>query len=176
MWRKKESARETVREGELLRFKAVGEAGLKTILFVCTGNAVRSQIAEAIVNHFLKERWAAFSAGVMPMEVPRDLVKVMGEIGIDISAQRAKHVDIFRDCRFDRVIVLCSDAGRMCPTLPDCEEQEHMIFHDPLSCSLFSEGLCFGLKSTLRTLRDEMKQKLMEYLREDPEVRSRKPG
>ncbi len=147
-----------VADKERARYKSAKDAGLKTVLFVCTGNSIRSQIAEGLVNHLFKEKWAAFSAGVMPMTVPKDLMKVMREVGIDMSQQKAKHIDIFKDCRFDRVIVLCSDAGRICPTLPDCAEQEHIFFHDPVSSVFLSEGFCIGLASKFRHLREEMKE------------------
>ena len=147
-------------EAEISRHAKARESGLRTILFVCTGNAVRSQIAEGIVNHAFRETWAAFSAGVMPMELNKGVVKVMQEIGIDVSGQKAKHVDLFKDCAFDRVVILCSDAGRFCPNLPDYRKKDHLIFHDPISMA----GLHFGSKSLLRKLRDEMRERLAGYL------------
>jgi len=151
---------------ELMRYRAAKAEGLKTILFVCSGNAIRSQIAEGLVNHLFSEKWAAFSAGILPMPVPKDLVKVMLEIGIDISKQRQKHVDSFKDCKFDRVVVLCSDVSRICPILPQCKEQEHMIFSDPLSSTVLSGGVRFGFKATFRQLRDEMMRVLTAYLKD----------
>ncbi|HEX8948632.1 MAG TPA: arsenate reductase ArsC [Dissulfurispiraceae bacterium] len=153
-------------EKEVARFEKARAAGLKTVLFVCTGNAVRSQFAEGLVNHFLKGKWAAFSGGIIPVKIPKDVVKVMHEIGIDMDAAASKHVDLFKDCRFDKVVVLCSDVDRMCPNLPECAEQEHMIFQDPMSSSLLSEGACFGMKPGLRLLRDEMRKALLDYLGE----------
>lgn len=151
---------------EIARIRIARAAGIKTILFVCTGNAIRSQMAEALVNHLFRGKWAAFSAGVMPMAVPPDVVGVMREAGIDMTAHRSKHVELFKDCVFDRVVILCSDAERFCPNLPDCSVKDHMIFDDPLSSSLMSEGIVFSLKSTLRSLRDEMKKTLAAYLNE----------
>ncbi len=144
---------------EILKCKIAKAAGIKTVLFVCTGNAVRSQIAEAVVNHFLKDRWVAFSAGIMPMEVNKDVIKVMQEIGIDISKNRSKHIDIFKNCSFDRIITLCSDADRLCLTYPVYDEKDRIVFHDPISA-----GFGFGQLSLLRKLRDEIKKSLIKHL------------
>jgi arsenate reductase len=121
-------------------------------------------MAEALVNHLFKGKWAAFSAGIMPMAIPKDVAVIMSEIGIDMSGHHSKHVDIFAACRFDRVVIICSDVDRFCPNLPETHVQDHMIFDDPLSSALLSEGICASLKSTLRSLRDEMKQRLTAYL------------
>ncbi len=145
---------------EVLRCKLAKAAGFKTVLFLCTGNAVRSQIAEALVNHFLKDKWAAFSAGIMPMAVNQDVIAVMKEIDICISDSRAKHVDLFRNCRFDRVITLCSDADRLCISYPVHDEKDRIIFHDPSS----SYGFRFGSKKLYRKLRDDIKKIIIEHL------------
>ena len=71
---------------------------------------VRSQMAEAVVNHFLKAKRVAFSAGFLPLEVHPMVKKVLQEIGIDVSSQKSKHLDTFKDVKFDQVISLCSDA------------------------------------------------------------------
>jgi arsenate reductase len=151
---------------EIDRLKAAKASGMKTILFVCSGNSIRSQIAEGLVNHFFGKEWAAFSAGTIPIPVPKDVVKVMREIGIDISMHKGKHVNIFKDCAFDRVVVLCSDVDRICPTLPDCAEQEHILFHDPLSSAMASEGIFISVTSSFRQLRDEMKKVLSAYMKD----------
>lgn len=145
---------------ELLRYKIARAAGLKTVLFVCMGNAIRSQMAEGIVNHRQKGRWAAFSAGVMPMAVPADVVRVMREIGIDISASRAKRLDVFGAVGFDKVILLCAEASSMCPELPEYEEKEYLYFRDPLASDMTVEGMCFSLRATFRGLRDEIIKKI----------------
>lgn len=151
---------------EISRYQAAKASGMKTILFVCSGNSIRSQIAEGIVTHLFGKEWAAFSAGTMPMPVPKDLVKVMSEIGIDISNRKGKHVGAFKDCTFDRVVVLCSDVDRMCPVLPECAEQERIFFHDPLSSAMASEGFFINFKSSYRQLRDEMRKVLTHYMKE----------
>jgi arsenate reductase len=156
----------SVSQLELARYNAAKAAGLKTILFVCSGNAIRSQIAEGLVNHFFSGKWAAFSAGIIPIPIPGTLTKVMREIGIDISKRQGKHIDIFSECDFDRMVVLCSDIDRFCPVLPACRVQETIIFSDPLSSILSYEGCCFGFASAFRDLRDEMNKVLTEYMKE----------
>ncbi|MBI5233811.1 MAG: arsenate reductase ArsC [Deltaproteobacteria bacterium] len=144
-------------DDEVSRCRTAGASGLKTVLFICSGNSVRSQIAEALVNHYLKDRWAAFSAGFMPMEVNRNVIKVMAELGIDMSGRWAKHIDLFKDCSFDRIITLCSDADGMCLNYPVHEEKDRIVFHDPVT----SYGFMFSSLSLYRDLRDEMKKKLI---------------
>jgi protein-tyrosine-phosphatase len=149
---------------ELQRHRDARAANIKTILFVCSGNAIRSQIAEALVNHAFRGSWAAFSGGTTPMEMPPDVSVVMQEIGIDTTGQHSKQVAIFSQCYFDRVIILCSDADRFCRILPVCGKQEHMHFEDPLA-SVLSEGIVFNLGFALRGLRDEMQKAIEAYLR-----------
>jgi arsenate reductase len=150
---------------ELDRFRTAQAAGIKTVLFVCSGNAIRSQIAEALVNDLLKGKWAAFSAGIMPMDIPKDVSVVMNEIGIDMSGHHSKHVDVFGACRFDRVAIICSDVDRLCPNLPDAHVTDHMSFNDPLSSAHLSEGAVFSLRSALRSLRDEIRHYLTAYFK-----------
>src|SRR3990170_2440197 len=94
------------------RFADAKARGFKTVLFVCTGNAARSQMAEAIVNHRLGDVWAAFSAGTIPMMVHPMAAAVMTEKGIDMKGKSAKHIDSFQECAFDLVVLLCSDVER----------------------------------------------------------------
>jgi arsenate reductase len=149
-----------VPEGQLLKFKIAQAAGLKTALFICTGNAVRSQMAEALVNHFLKGRWAAFSAGFLPAGISPLVVRALKEIGIDAARQPTKHLDLFNGLPFDRVITLCSDADRMCTFYPAYGNRVHLPYTDPLTLSTFG----FGWKSLFRKLRDDMRSQLITYL------------
>jgi arsenate reductase len=151
---------------EVLRFEREKAAGKKTILFVCTGNAARSQMAEGIVNHLFGDDWAAFSGGVMPMEIRKDVITVMKELGLDMSGRQAKHVSLFCGCRLDRVVILCSDAEKFCPDFPYAGRKDAMNFDDPLSRDILNGGHGFGMKRSLRRLRDEMKTAITLYLRD----------
>ena len=147
---------------EFIRYQKAKAEGRKTVLFICTGNAVRSQTAEALVNHFLKDRWEAFSAGFLPMEVHPMVKKVLSEIGIDVSSQRSKHLDTFKGLTFDKVITLCSDADQVCAYYPGLAEWVHMPFQDPL----LTYKMTFGGKSLFRSLREKMQKTIIPYLEE----------
>jgi arsenate reductase (thioredoxin) len=149
-----------VPDGEKMRFQIARAAGLKTVLFICTGNAVRSQMAEALVNHFLKGRWAAFSAGFQPAGLHPLVVQVLREIGVDAGRQETKHVDLFNGCPFDRIVSLCSEADRMCTFYPAFGNRVHIPFQDPLTASLFG----FGWKGLFRKLRDDLREIILDRL------------
>jgi arsenate reductase (thioredoxin) len=105
---------------------------VKKILFLCTHNAARSQMAEAFVNSRLGDRYEAHSAGSAPTKVHPCAVMVMAELGIDISGQRAKSVSEFEDTLFDYVITLCADAAENCPIFPGGAMYLHQPFNDPV--------------------------------------------
>jgi arsenate reductase len=132
------------------------------VLFICTGNAVRSQMAEALVNHFLKDRWEAFSAGFLPLEVHPKVKKVLNEIGIDVSSQKSKHLDTFKDLKFDKVITLCSDADAVCAYYPGMPEWSHIPFEDPN----LSPTMSFGGSGAFRDLRKKLEKTIIPYLKD----------
>jgi arsenate reductase len=103
----------------------------KKILFLCTGNACRSQMAEAWTRHLKGDRIEPYSAGVAPHGLDSKAVKVMAEVGIDISGQKSKHVDDLRHLEFDYVITLCDDAQGACPFFPAKTRLIHRGFDDP---------------------------------------------
>jgi ArsR family transcriptional regulator, arsenate/arsenite/antimonite-responsive transcriptional repressor / arsenate reductase (thioredoxin) len=101
------------------------------VLFLCTGNSARSQIAEALLNELSGGNARAFSAGSRPKSLHRNAVRVMGARGIDISAQRPKHLDSFRNRRFDWVISLCDRVREVCPEFPGEPQTIHWSIPDP---------------------------------------------
>ena len=101
------------------------------VLFLCTANAARSQMAAGLVNHDFKGRIEAFSAGTNPKEVSRLAVMVLDEIGIDISSETADHMDKYKDMHFDYVVTLCDDANEKCPVFFGGVKLQHMGFYDP---------------------------------------------
>ena len=104
----------------------------KRVLFISSHNAARSQMAEALLMSKYGDRYDASSAGVSPGELDPLAMKVMQEIGIDISMRRAKSVDELNQPgnEFDRVITICDDAARKCPFLP-ATQNIHKPFEDP---------------------------------------------
>jgi ArsR family transcriptional regulator, arsenate/arsenite/antimonite-responsive transcriptional repressor / arsenate reductase (thioredoxin) len=100
-------------------------------LFLCTGNSARSQIAEALIEHLSDGAVAAASAGSRPKPLHPNAVRVMRARGIDISANRTKHLDEFRSQRFDLVITLCDRVREVCPEFPSPAQRAHWSIPDP---------------------------------------------
>lgn len=103
----------------------------RTILFLCTGNSCRSQMAEGFARHLWGERYEVFSAGTEPRGLDSRAVRAMAEAGIDISNYRSKPVSELMDIPFDYVITLCSDAAENCPYFPGKARVFHKSFDDP---------------------------------------------
>jgi arsenate reductase len=130
-------------------------------LFLCTGNSARSQMAEGLVNHLLNGRWEAFSAGTRPAGYIHPLaVEAMAELGIDISAQRSKSVDEFRDAEFDLVVTVCDHAAKNCPAWLGGGQVKHMGFPDPAAAS----GSEAERLEVFRRVRDAIREQVLGYL------------
>ena len=101
------------------------------VLFLCTGNSCRSQIAEAWVRHLRGDVMESYSAGLQPQGLDPRAVQVMAEAGVDISGQRSKHVDELRDVPFDYVVTMCDLAHESCPVSPGRTKVVHVGFDNP---------------------------------------------
>jgi arsenate reductase len=101
------------------------------ILIVCTHNSARSQMAEGFLRAWGGERYVPFSAGTEPADVRPEAIRVMNELGIDISSQRSKSVADFLGEDFDVVITVCDRARENCPVFPGAARTEHHDFRDP---------------------------------------------
>ena len=101
------------------------------ILYLCTGNSCRSQMAEAWTRHIWGNSMEAHSAGVKPKGIDPRAIRAMAEVGIDISNQRSKSIDDIMDMEFDYVITLCDDAQKSCPAFPARINMFHVGFDDP---------------------------------------------
>lgn len=105
---------------------------MKRVLFLCTGNSCRSQMAEGWANVLLAGKVKAFSAGTAPgPEVDKRAIKVMAEAGVDISRGRPRSVDEFKNTEFDLVVTVCSNAERTCPAYWGKGKKLHRGFDDP---------------------------------------------
>jgi len=115
------------------------------VLFICTHNSARSQMAEGLVNALYGDRFQAFSGGTEATAVRPEAIKVMAEIGIDISGHRSKSINEFIDQRFDHVVMVCDDSQADCPFFPGGKEYIHHIFEDPAACTGTEEEIlaCF---------------------------------
>jgi arsenate reductase len=101
------------------------------ILFLCTGNSCRSQMAEGWARHLKRESIEAHSAGVEAHGLNPDAVRVMAEAGVDISGQRSKTADEFGGVDFDYVVTVCGHAQERCPVFPGKAKMVHADFDDP---------------------------------------------
>ncbi len=104
---------------------------MKRVLFLCTGNACRSQMCEGWAKHLLGGQIEAFSAGTAPHGVDPRAIRVMAEAGVDISHHESTHVAAFEDVAFDLVVTVCDNAAEACPVFPGAARRIHHGFDDP---------------------------------------------
>ena len=126
----------------------------KSILFICQSNSARSQMAEAIVNSQLRDSYEAVSGGTMPSKLDPYAVKVMKEIGIDISKKTAKSVETAYGTNFDYVVTLCDEAEEECPFFIKGKDYIHESFPDPAKFKGSEEKVLAEYRKT----RDELRR------------------
>jgi arsenate reductase len=126
------------------------------ILFLCTGNSIRSQIAEAWAKHLKSNEIDAYSAGISPCGVNSFTIEVMAEVGIDISQNKSKHVNSLDDIPFDYVITVCSYADERCPMFPAETKIVHVPFDDPYMASNDNDSH-ENILNLFRRTREEIK-------------------
>jgi arsenate reductase len=132
----------------------------RSVLFLCTGNSCRSQMAEAIVNARLSDDWRAFSAGTVPAGyVHPKALRVLEEIGIT-HAGESKSTDQFRDMNLDLVVTVCDDAAENCPIWLGKGKRIHLGFPDPAKATGTDEEQL----AVFRSVRDAIAQKVPELL------------
>ncbi|MBM4309696.1 MAG: arsenate reductase ArsC [Deltaproteobacteria bacterium] len=137
-------------------------------LFLCTGNSCRSQMAEGWARHMKGDVLDPYSAGIETHGLNPNAVKVMAEAGVDISSQRSKLVDEFKDMEFDYVVTVCGHANETCPFFPGRTKVVHVGFDDPpklaAACATEEEKLnCY------RRVRDQIR----DYVESLPEALER---
>jgi len=133
------------------------------VLFVCTANSARSQMAEALLRKHAGARFEAYSAGIDPGEINPLTVRVLNEIGVDASGQWAKSVELFRGkMHFDYVITVCSNAEERCPFFPAVTARLHWPFDDPATASGSEEERL----ARFRAVRDEIEKRILAWLQE----------
>jgi len=130
-------------------------------MFLCTGNACRSQMAEGLAREIGKGILAPFSAGLMAAGVHPRAIAVMREIGIDISHYQSKEIDFELLRSMDLVITLCSKAERACPVMPSSVKKLHWPIEDPV----WAEGTESHIMQEFRRARDEIREKIDELVR-----------
>jgi arsenate reductase (thioredoxin) len=128
---------------------------MKRVLFLCTHNSARSQMAEGLLRN-LGGQFEVFSAGTEATRVHPLAIAAMRELGIDISRQRSKSLDEYRGQPFDYVITVCDKANETCPIFPDHPERIHWSFQDPS----VADGRDEQKLQVFRTVRDEIAGRL----------------
>jgi arsenate reductase len=126
---------------------------MKTLLFICTHNSARSQMAEAFLNALCGDRYEAKSAAITPTQINPYVAKAMAEIGIDLSTHRSKSILEFQGKTFDFAVTVCDAAREACPFFPG-EKEIHKSFPDPSAFKGSEEEIL----RKVRVIRDEIKK------------------
>lgn len=130
--------------------------GKKKLLFLCTGNSCRSQMAEGWGKALISDNYDVYSAGIETHGLNPNAVTVMAEAGVDISDQKSQHIDEFKDVDFDLVITVCSHAHETCPWFPTNAKVIHHGFDDPPKLALSIDDEEKKIEP-YRRVRDEIK-------------------
>jgi arsenate reductase len=136
-------------------------AGKQRVLFVCTGNRARSQMAEGLLRHIAADRFDVFSAGTVPSGMSELTIEAMREIGVDVSHQRSKSVDEFAGQSFDYVITVCNAASEACPVFPGGGERLHWDIEDPSDI----EARGVPLMEAFRIAREDLRGRIDAFAR-----------
>jgi len=134
----------------------------KQVLFLCTGNSCRSQMAEGWLRHLAGDRYEAASAGTQPVGLNPGAVEAMREIGVDISTHRSKHLNEFLDTRFDYVVTVCDRAKESCPIFPGSGMLLHWSFDDPAHAT----GSADERRTVFQRVRDEIAGQVRRFVSE----------
>ncbi len=135
----------------------------KRVLFICTGNSCRSQMAEGLINHDFAGRIAAFSAGTEPHGVNPRAVQVMAELGINISGHSSDLLNRYEGQPFDYVITLCGNANERCPLFFGGVKRLHFGFDDPPRATGSEEEVL----AVYRRVRDEIRRTLQQFFEKE---------
>jgi arsenate reductase (thioredoxin) len=130
------------------------------VLFLCTHNSARSQMAEGLLRAFGGDRFAVFSAGTEATFVRPDAIAVMDELGIDISGQESKTLDRYLHEQFDQVITVCDDANESCPVFLGARSRLHWSFPDPSKAT----GSAEERRQVYRDVRDALRERIANDL------------
>lgn len=132
----------------------------RRVLFLCTHNSARSQMAEGLLRHLGSDRFAAFSAGTEATHVRPLAIQAMAELGIDIAGQESKTLDRYLGQPFDAVITVCDDANEACPVFPGARRRLHWSLPDPSRATGSEEAQL----AVYRRVRDEIRARIEREL------------
>ena len=130
----------------------------KKVLFICTHNSARSQMAEGLIRTLYPDRYEPYSAGTEPSTVNPYVMKVMAKIRIDFSSHHSKSLDEFLDMKLDYVVTVCDHAKRTCPLFPGGKRSMHKGFDDPTA---FTGSQAENI-AIFRRVRDEIRDWIVE--------------
>jgi arsenate reductase len=130
------------------------------VLFLCTHNSARSQMAEGMLRNLAEGQFEVHSAGTEATHVRPQAIKVMEEIGIDISGQESKTLEVYLDQPFDYVITVCDEANEACPFFPGAKNRLHWSFEDPSR----ADGSEEERLAVFRRVRDEIRERIEQEL------------
>ena len=131
----------------------------KTILFLCTHNSARSQMAEGLINSFFADRYKAFSAGTVKTDVNPFAIKALNDLGIDTNSHYSKTLNDFIDEKFDYVVTVCDNAKENCPYFPNAKELIHISFEDPSGIEGSDENKLNAFVKTRNLIKDWLELK-----------------
>jgi len=131
---------------------------MKTVLFICTHNSARSQMAEGFLNSFYGDKFHAFSAGIKPSYINPYVIKVMKEVGIDISKNRSKSIEEFREKNFDFVVTVCDHTKKVCPFFPG-----KIVLHKNFKNPAELKGSKKEILKQIRDIRDDISDWIKNY-------------
>jgi arsenate reductase len=136
----------------------------RRVLFVCTHNSARSQMAEAFLNKLGQGRFEAQSAGTTARGLHPMTIQAMAEVGIDVSLQRSKTLDRFVNEPFDLVITVCDEANETCPYFPNAGERRHWSFPDPSALQGDDEMRFRAFARVRDAIRDRVERDLLSLV------------
>lgn len=134
------------------------------VLFLCTGNSARSQMAEALLRHLGGNRFDAHSAGLDPKGMNPLTVEALAEIGLDTKGQSSKSLQIYLGQKFDHVITVCDHANEKCPAWPGKTQRHHWSFEDPAAAT----GTHEEQLKVFRKIRDQISARIKAWLQDVP--------
>ena len=132
------------------------------VLFLCTHNSARSQMAEALLNKLGEGRFQAFSAGTEARGLHPLSIQAMAEMGIDISLQESKTLERFTGEHFDLLITVCDEANEACPYFPNASQRRHWSFPDPSRAAGDEDAQFAAFVAVRDAIRDRIEQELLE--------------
>ena len=132
------------------------------ILFICTHNSARSQMAEGLLRSLGGDRFEAFSAGTEATQVRPLAIRAMAEVGIDISAQQSKTLQRYLAEPFNEVITVCDTAAEACPIFPGARRQRHWSFPDPSQATGSMEEQLAVYRSVRDAIRERIESELLD--------------